>query len=153
MACGESPAPAGLSLDAVLGHGLLAGAGQALVLLRALPDPSAPAAIKINEAQALIQPQDAVLTTSYLVPQLSQRTNIGFPKTKRVHSPRLAYGMCCCSIPLTRAGDSSRKVQQRLLNSSQGQELELPELAIGPGAVSGTCRCKTTAPPWQCTKR
>ena len=34
----------------------------------------------VDEAIALIQPDDAVLTTSYLVPQLSQRTTIAFPK-------------------------------------------------------------------------
>ena len=42
----------------------------------------------VNEAQALIQPKDAVLTTSYLVPQLSQRTNIGFPKKKLSPFPK-----------------------------------------------------------------
>ena len=36
----------------------------------------------VGEAQALIQPQDAVLTTSYLVPQFSQRINVGFPNSK-----------------------------------------------------------------------
>ena len=80
MACGK-PTPAGLSLDAVLGHGLLAGAGQALVLLRALP-------ARCPSCKPSMRPRpdptaDAVLTTSYLVPQLSQRTTIGFPKNKQ----------------------------------------------------------------------
>ena len=34
----------------------------------------------MRQAQALIQPKNAVLTTSYLVPQLSQRHRIAFPK-------------------------------------------------------------------------
>ena len=38
---GATPTPAGLPLDAVLGHGLLADAGQTLVLHGALPGPPA----------------------------------------------------------------------------------------------------------------
>tara|TARA_B100002052_G_scaffold9420_2_gene7872 strand:- start:494 stop:1903 length:1410 start_codon:yes stop_codon:yes gene_type:complete len=34
----------------------------------------------VHDAITLVQPDDAVLTTSYLVPQLSQRSWIGFPK-------------------------------------------------------------------------
>ena len=43
---------------------------------------------EVREAQALMQPKNAVLTTSYLVPQLSQRTNIGFPKKKLSPFPK-----------------------------------------------------------------
>ena len=75
------------ALDAVLGHGLLAGARQTLVLHGALPDPSAPAA-RSNEAQALIQQEDAVLTTSYLVPQLSQRNQHRLPQEKTESIPQ-----------------------------------------------------------------
>ena len=65
----------------------------------------------VGEAQALIQPQDAVLTTSYLVPQFSQRTNISFPKTK--------HDIAAWNVLLLNPSDpgwgSSQSIQERLL--------------------------------------
>ena len=37
---------------------------------------------ELKSAIALVEPDDALLTTSYLVPQFSQRLEIGFPKTR-----------------------------------------------------------------------
>ena len=73
----------------------------------------------IEEAQALIQPQDAVLTTSYLVPQLSQRTTVGFPKNKQ--STLVDAGPW--NLLLLNPGDpgwgSSQRVQERLLTQAK----------------------------------
>ena len=49
---GESPTPEELSLDVVLGGGLLAGACKALVLHRAIPDPSTPAESRRRSADS-----------------------------------------------------------------------------------------------------
>ena len=50
--------------------------------LRDLTYPGCPSC-KLLVRQALIHPQDAVLTTSYLVPQFSQRISVSFPKTEQ----------------------------------------------------------------------
>ena len=72
----------------------------------------------VDEAQALIQPQDAVLTTSYLVPQLSQRTNIGFPKKKMSPSPTAGPWNVLLLNPNDPGWGSSREVQERLLTQA-----------------------------------
>ena len=76
----------------------------------------------VQAARALIQPQDAVLTTSYLVPQLSQRTTIGFPKNKQ--STLLDAGPW--NLLLLNHGDpgwgSSRQVQKRLLTQARDRK-------------------------------
>ena len=73
----------------------------------------------VNEAQALIQPQDAVLTTSYLVPQLSQRTSIGFPKKKESQSPTAGPWNVLLLNPNDPGWGSSRNVQERLLTQAR----------------------------------
>ena len=65
----------------------------------------------VGEAQALIQPQDAVLTTSYLVPQFSQRISVGFPKTKQ----DTAVWNVLLLNPSDPGWGSSRNVQESLL--------------------------------------
>jgi len=73
----------------------------------------------VDEAQALIQPQDAVLTTSYLVPQLSQRTSVGFPKKKQSPSHKAEPWNVLLLNPNDPGWGSSRKVQQRLLTQAR----------------------------------
>ena len=73
----------------------------------------------VNEAQALIQPEDAVLTTSYLVPQLSQRTSIGFPKKKLSPFPTAGPWNVLLLNPTDPGWGSSRKVQERLLTQAK----------------------------------
>ena len=65
----------------------------------------------VGEAQALIQPQDAVLTTSYLVPQFSQRISVGFPKSKQNIA---AWNMVLLN-PSDPGWGSSQTIQKRLL--------------------------------------
>jgi len=73
----------------------------------------------IEEAQALIQPQDAVLTTSYLVPQLSQRTSIGFPKKGQSMPLNSGAWDVLLLNPNDPGWGSSRKVQERLLTQAK----------------------------------
>ena len=60
-----------------------------------------------------------MLTTSYLVPQFSQRISIGFPKNKQ--SP--PHEAAAWNVLLLNPGDpgwgSSRKVQERLLTQAK----------------------------------
>jgi hypothetical protein len=70
---------------------------------------------EVKEVQALIQPRDAVLTTSYLVPQLSQRTSIGFPKKKQITLHEKAAWNVLLLNPSDPGWGSSRKIQKRLL--------------------------------------
>ena len=65
----------------------------------------------VGEAQALIQPEDAVLTTSYLVPQFSQRINVGFPETKQ----DITGWNVLLLNPSDPGWGSSRKIQTSLL--------------------------------------
>ena len=73
----------------------------------------------VEEAQALIQPQDAVLTTSYLVPQLSQRTTVGFPKNKQSTPLDTAAWNLLLLNPEDPGWGSSRKVQENLLTQAK----------------------------------
>ena len=72
----------------------------------------------LGEAQALIQPKDAVLTTSYLVPQFSQRINIGFPKTKQ----EIAAWDVLLLNPSDPGWGSTRKVQESLLIQAKDRD-------------------------------
>ena len=73
----------------------------------------------VQSALSLIQPNDSVLTTSYLVPQISHRPNIAFPK----RSSRRALAETNWSVLLLNPRDpgwgSSRRVQQSLLDEAQ----------------------------------
>ena len=73
----------------------------------------------VNEAQALIQPQDGLLTTSYLVPQLSQRTTIGFPKNKQSTPLDTAAWNVLLLNPEDPGWGSSRGVQEKLLTQAK----------------------------------
>ena len=73
----------------------------------------------VVEARALIQPQDAVLTTSYLVPQFSQRTSIGFPKNKLSPPHKGGPWNVLLLNPNDPGWGSSRKVQERLLTQAK----------------------------------
>ena len=73
----------------------------------------------VQSAIALIQPNDSVLTTSYLVPQLSHRSAIAFPK----RSSRRPLAETSWSALLLNPQDpgwgSSKRVQQSLLDQAQ----------------------------------
>ena len=73
----------------------------------------------VVEARALIQPHDAVLTTSYLVPQFSQRTSIGFPKNKLSPPLKGEPWNVLLLNPNDPGWGSSRKVQERLLTQAK----------------------------------
>ena len=96
---------------------------------------------EIREAQALIQPKNAVLTTSYLVPQLSQRTNIGFPKTKLSTLPATAVWNVLLLNPNDPGWGSTQKVQESLLIQAKDRNWSCQswpsglELCQAPGAA------------------
>jgi hypothetical protein len=73
----------------------------------------------VRDAIALIQPNDSVLTTSYLVPQLSHRSAIAFPK----RSSRRPLAETSWSVLLLNPKDpgwgSSARVQRSLLDQAQ----------------------------------
>ena len=73
----------------------------------------------VRDAIALIKPNDSVLTTSYLVPQLSQRSAIAFPK----RSSRRPLAETSWSVLLLNPKDpgwgSSARVQRSLLDQAQ----------------------------------
>ena len=73
----------------------------------------------VHEAKALIQQEDAVLTTSYLVPQLSQRTTISFPKKKQSMPHDAAAWNVLLLNPSDPGWGSSRKVQKSLLTQAR----------------------------------
>ena len=73
----------------------------------------------VQEAKALIQQEDAVLTTSYLVPQLSQRTTISFPKKKQSMPHDAAAWNVLLLNPSDPGWGSSRKVQKSLLTQAR----------------------------------
>ena len=94
-----------------------------------------------DKAQALIHPQDAVLTTSYLVPHLSERRQIAFPK-KSFDGPLDADGWTALLLhPSDPGWGSSRTVQQRLLNRAHRSDWDCRrwpsglELCLAPGAT------------------
>ena len=71
----------------------------------------------VGEAKTLIQPQDAVLTTSYLVPQFSQRISVGFPNSK----PDIAAWNVLLLNPSDPGWGSSRIIQERLLAQAEAR--------------------------------
>ena len=71
----------------------------------------------VGEAKTLIQPQDAVLTTSYLVPQFSQRISVGFPNSK----PDIAAWNVLLLNPSDPGWGSSRIIQERLLAQAKAR--------------------------------
>ena len=101
--------PAGLFLDAVLGGGLLAGAGQALVLT----GPTWPAA----PAESRWRSPSTDPTTScrahhqLFAPRFSQRISVGFPKSKQNNA---AWNVLLLN-PSDPGWDSSQTIQKRLL--------------------------------------
>ena len=96
----------------------------------------------VVEARALIQPQDAVLTTSYLVPQFSQRTSIGFPKNKLSPPHKGGPWNVLLLNPNDPGWGSSRKVQERLLTQAKDRNWSCRnwpsglELCRAPGAAT-----------------
>ena len=73
----------------------------------------------VRDAISLIQPDDSVLTTSYLVPQLSQRRAIAFPKQSFEHSLSDTSWSVLLLNPKDPGWGSSPRVQQALLNQAQ----------------------------------
>ena len=70
-------------------------------------------------AIALVQSNDAVLTTSYLVPQLSQRTDIAFPKRSSNQTLENSEWMTLLLNPSDPGWGSSESIQRRLLNQAR----------------------------------
>ena len=66
-----------------------------------------------------IQPDDAVLTTSFLVPQLSQRSTIAFPKRSSNHSLDSGPWTALLLNPEDPGWGSKRSVQRNLLNQAR----------------------------------
>ena len=85
----------------------------------------------VKEAISLVQPSDAVLTTSYLVPQLSQRSTIAFPK-KKVND---LLDKQPWTVLLLHPGDpgwgSSRSVQNKLLSQAKNRHWQCRQWASG----------------------
>ena len=73
----------------------------------------------VRDAISLIQPDDSVLTTSYLVPQLSQRRAIAFPKRSFENSLSDTSWSVLLLNPKDPGWGSSPRVQQALLNQAQ----------------------------------
>ena len=73
----------------------------------------------VRDAISLIQPNDSVLTTSYLVPQLSHRRTIAFPKQSFEHSLSDTSWSVLLLNPKDPGWGSSPRVQQALLNQAQ----------------------------------
>ena len=73
----------------------------------------------IRDAISLIQPNDSVLTTSYLVPQLSHRRAIAFPKRSFENSLSDTSWSVLLLNPKDPGWGSSPRVQQALLNQAQ----------------------------------
>ena len=71
-----------------------------------------------QEAIALVQRDDAVLTTSYLVPQLSQRSTIAFPKRSSSHTLDNSPWTALLLNPEDPGWGSRRTVQRDLLNQA-----------------------------------
>ena len=74
---------------------------------------------EVQSALAAIKPTDGVLTTSYLVPQLSQRTTIGFPKSGRTITLKSSPWTVLLLNPQDPGWGSSRKRQQTLLTEAR----------------------------------
>ena len=122
----------------MLGRGLLAGPSQALGS-SALPNTVSPAEA-VNEARALIQPQDAVLTTSYL----RHSSASGPASASQEKSQSILYYRTLNVLLLnpTDPGWGQVKGAAKIAYSSQGQEFELPhwpsglELCRAPAAAT-----------------
>ena len=74
---------------------------------------------EVQSALAAIKPTDGVLTTSYLVPQLSQRTSIGFPKSGTTITVEASPWTVLLLNPQDPGWGSSRKRQQTLLTEAR----------------------------------
>ena len=72
----------------------------------------------VRDAISLIQPNDSVLTTSYLVPQLSHRRAIAFPKRSFENSLSDTSWSVLLLNPKDPGWGSSPRVQQALLNQA-----------------------------------
>ena len=94
-----------------------------------------------TEAIATMPADTSVLTTSYLVPHLSQRSQIAFPK-KSFDGPLDADDWTALLLhPGDPGWGSSKKVQQRLLNQAHRSDWDCRqwpsglELCLAPGAT------------------
>jgi hypothetical protein len=73
----------------------------------------------VKNAISLIQQNDSVLTTSYLVPQLSHRQTIAFPKRSFEHPLSDTNWSVLLLNPKDPGWGSSARVQRSLLNQAQ----------------------------------
>ena len=89
-----------------------------------------------------VQPADAVLTTSYLVPQLSHRTIIGFPKKGWNVTLEAKPWTVLLLNPSDPGWGSNQKVQRQLLNQAKNRSWDCQtwpsglELCRRPGAAT-----------------
>ncbi len=72
-----------------------------------------------NKAISMIQADDSVLTTSYLVPQLSHRSTIAFPKRSMSHPLTDTSWSVLLLNPKDPGWGSSEQVQRSLLDQAQ----------------------------------
>ena len=75
---------------------------------------------ELKSAIALVEPDDALLTTSYLVPQFSQRLEIGFPKRGADLELGRSKWTALLLNPMDPGWGSSPKKQGSLLNDAEG---------------------------------
>ncbi len=96
----------------------------------------------VQNAMKEVRPTDAVLTTSYLVPQLSQRTTIGFPKKGWNVTLEATPWSVLLLNPSDPGWGSSPKVQRQLLNQAKNKSWDCQpwpsglELCRRPGAAT-----------------
>ena len=97
----------------------------------------------VQAARALIQSKDAVLTTSYLVPQFSQRTTVGFPKNKQSSILDAGPWNVLLLNPRDPGWGSTRQVQQSLLTEARDRSWTCQRWASG----LELCRAPAAATP------
>ena len=84
-----------------------------------------------REAMALVQRNDAVLTTSYLVPQLSQRTSIAFPKRSTSDDLESSDWMTLLLNPDDPGWGSNQSTQRRLLTQARDRNWRCRDWSSG----------------------
>ena len=84
-----------------------------------------------REAMALVRRNDAVLTTSYLVPQLSQRTSIAFPKRSTSDDLESSGWMTLLLNPDDPGWGSNQSTQRRLLTQARDRNWRCRDWSSG----------------------
>ena len=85
----------------------------------------------VREAIAMVKPNDAVITTSYLVPQLSHRTAVAFPK-KAFNKDLTTMGWTLLLLnPNDPGWGSTSKLQKQLLSQARDKSWVCHQWASG----------------------